>query len=397
LPVISASARLGHCDHCDTWLGISSERQLAEKEELDEKELRFQTWAGSVVGELLAAAPTLQVQVGKGVVSRAISSYINQSFVSRDEMARHLGLRPILLHQWTTGLNKPSAARLLKLCWSIDVPPLQFIMPSVNPEQSESKELTPEPIVVPVRKVSSTDRETRSALRAALTENPPPSISEVARRVGRYADTLRRHFNKLYEALFQRYQDYVKEQRSKGVEEMRQTLCNALKEEPPPTIPELLARVPLMSLKRCKRNFPDLYKAVSARHATWLKDRLEQIRKSLEGALNEDPPVSMESMARRLSWHKKSLYLHFPNLCYAISARFTAYRTSQSHKRQENFRAEVRRVALMLVSKDLYPSVVRVQQNLPVYKALTGDVIANDELRKIRAELGLRVPNKTHD
>ncbi|MBW4675001.1 MAG: hypothetical protein KME52_13520 [Desmonostoc geniculatum HA4340-LM1] len=99
----------------------------------------------------------------------------------------------------------------------------------------------------------------------------------------------------------------------------------------------------------------DLCKIIAARRSEYEKaQRLEKLQRLLEELLaaKEYPPPSLQEIAKRLG--KKSVHSldkYFPDLCSAISARYTTYRQELQKKRVEKLRQEVRQVAFQLHSE----------------------------------------------
>lgn len=85
-------------------------------------------------------------------------------------------------------------------------------------------------------------------------------------------------------------------------------------------------------------------------------------RQVLEQVLagQEFPPPSMREVARRLEYRASGLSHRFPELCSAISARYTAYRAACAQENRLRLCAEVREAVRSLHAQGLYPSSNRV-------------------------------------
>lgn len=110
---------------------------------------------------------------------------------------------------------------------------------------------------------------------------------------------------------------------------------------------------------------------------------------ALTKLLDEDPPPSMQAVAKRLGHDPRFLSRKFADLCHAVSTRFTQFQRACMEQRVQQCRKEVREAALKLQSEGVYPSRRRVSQFLK----RPGDIERKEAyqvLREIRQELDLR-------
>lgn len=98
-----------------------------------------------------------------------------------------------------------------------------------------------------------------STLRAALSEAPPPTVEEVASRLGYAGNSLCAWEPRLCARLIERRRRFA-EQSKKA---LKNRLKVVLKENPPPSLREVHAR---LVTKAIYRNFPEINRAISARH-----------------------------------------------------------------------------------------------------------------------------------
>jgi hypothetical protein len=388
LRIASPLAQRGHCHYCEAWLGTPHGHALAEGEDVSEGELNRALWVTDTVGELLADAPLLPSPPRKGVIAGAISTYGWQSGISIPAIARQVGLNGTTLVQWARGKNLPHFGSLLRFCWNVDTS-LKVLLSADTTKPKDSDGPVTSVIKEPERRRPFSYEKTLRELQLALTEYPPPSMGEVLRRAECCPSTARGRFKDIYPDVVNRRKEYVKERRVNAENEMRCVLQRAALEDPPPSVAELLRRTNSLSRSKIRRRFPDLYQAAAGRHAAWVRNKHEQMRKALEDALDEYPPVSMAELAERLGRNKAKFYSAYPELRHAVSARYAEYRASRSAERAANLCEEVRLVALMLVSKGLYPSTARVTNNLSKPATLSYYKAALNELRKVRDELGI--------
>src|SRR6266567_4255155 len=229
--------------------------------------------------------------------------------------------------------------------------------------------------------LNSKKRLSADALRQALEtilasdEEPPPSIQEVALRLGyRSVSALYSRFPELTHAIVAKYQSYNSDKRAvMNSEELRQILESILesKEEPPPSIQEVARRLCYRSETSLYGRFPGLSHKIVAKYRVYhsnYKQRVSssELKEALEAMLasSEVPFPSIQEVARRLGYHSKGpLYERFPELAHAIAVRCD----DQDSNAKERRRLEELRQALEAVlasDEDPPPSVAEVAQRL---------------------------------
>src|SRR5258708_39605 len=190
------------------------------------------------------------------------------------------------------------------------------------------------------RKHKSSQRESMSSdeLQQALedilasSEEPPPSIHEVAQRLGyRSACPLRSRFPELCRAITEKHQNHnpLNRKRMSSVE-LRQALeaILASNEEPPPSIHEVAQRLGYRGAHELHRRFPELANAIVTKCQQYnpsRKKRLStvELQQALEGILasNEEPPPSIQEGSNRLGYHALCLlYRRFSGLFYTLTS-----------------------------------------------------------------------------
>jgi AcrR family transcriptional regulator len=196
--------------------------------------------------------------------------------------------------------------------------------------------------------------EQRRVLEAALTSEEASSLSvnEIARLLGCSSATLFKRFPELCEAITKRRWELY------HTEDLRQVLEAALaNDELPPTLEAIAKRLGCHT-QSLKYYFPDLCAAiVRRRREPSAADSLHSLQQALEEVLGDDEdPVSLREVARRLGRSGGFLWYHFPQQCRAISARYAAYRKSRSQARISNMCDEVKRATFLIHSQGEYPS-----------------------------------------
>jgi hypothetical protein len=131
--------------------------------------------------------------------------------------AQLLGVGKHAVWNWQAGKTLPQFPLILEMCYSLGaslpdflsgacVVSRQKVMDRIshrngNRDQQESYRSRGQRIM---------SVEMEQALRAALRENPPPSMREIIKRLNHSSNTIHRHFPALCQAIVERFADYRK-------------------------------------------------------------------------------------------------------------------------------------------------------------------------------------------
>jgi len=219
-PWLGARSQPGYCAHCERWLGIAEGGDVSGSDVLTEEELIVQAWIGNAVGELLAAAPDLPVPPSREQLLRTLAVWTqSRATVSRQAWARQVGLGPSTIGNWEKGKAIPSLWYLLQVCRHLGTTPVRVLtddLPDAPRPAPETRVSPPFP-ARPVRACKAFDYEaTRQTLEEILTsaEEPPPSLREIARRLNKSDEVLRRNLPALCHAISERY---LRDQKAQGL------------------------------------------------------------------------------------------------------------------------------------------------------------------------------------
>lgn len=173
----------------------------------------------------------------------------------------------------------------------------------------------------------SDDKTLREKFKAALAENPSATASELAHAIG-YQDikSLIDHCPDLYSALMERR----RADRKQRHESIEKALKAALMEQPPPTITAIAVRLRMKNPCAIHHNFLELERALTERVRAHREECLERARVALERALTEVPPPSVPAVARNTNHDAGKLRRHFPELCRQVAANYFAHRRQRS-------------------------------------------------------------------
>ena len=209
----------------------------------------------------------------------------------------------------------------------------------------------------------------------ASDEESPPSIQEVALRLGyRSADQLRRRFPELTRAIVVQHQKYgFNSKKRLSADALRQALETILAsdEEPPPSIQEVALRLGYRSVSALYSRFPELTHTIVAKYQSYNPDKRavmnsEELRQILESILEskEEPPPSIQEVARSLGYRSEtSLYGRFPELTRKIVAKYRAYHSNYKQRMSSGELQEALE-AVLASNEDPFPSIQEVAQRL---------------------------------
>ncbi len=210
--------RSGFCPHCSQWLGVSTDNTSPVNEILTGDQLRWHTWVFDHIGTILATASRLPSLSNNSAVIADLVSACIQMITRGDLQAfvrRFNSFSQRTIDMWRRGDGLPELGRLMDFCYRTDVSMRDVLLGNIVPEDILSG-------IAPVSKsesrcVTTTELESMEAsLHSMLSDNPPPSLSEVVRRLGRYVQTIRRYFPALYDLIKERYTTYEAERFDKA-------------------------------------------------------------------------------------------------------------------------------------------------------------------------------------
>ncbi|WP_222838801.1 TniQ family protein, partial [Nostoc cycadae] len=331
-------SRPGYCSKCRKWLGLPQDIKSVSEIGLNEDEIKWQTWVTQNLGDLVAASFNICPSSYRKI-SINLSAYLNiytQGNIA--VFAQKIAQGHTQTHRWCTGKSQPTIDTLLKICFKLETSLVDFLTKEVVITDDCNNSIEKQNQYQPIRKAErnykqlQTSQEVLESLKNALLENPPPSLIEVAERLG-YRRTTTLYFHS-----------------------------------------------------------SDLCKAIAARHAEYEKAiRLQQLQHFLEEVVRsyEYPPPSLQEIARRLD--KKSVHSldnHFPELCSIISERYAIYRQECKKRRVENLSQEIRSVAFQLHSQGIEPTASRIS----VHLKKPGSIIQKEAIaavQEVRFELNL--------
>ena len=315
----------GYCSKCSGWLGAANSPQ-----QMDSGGLQWQLWVVNNIGELLAFTPQLLHPLSASTIEKTISVYIDRVTQGNSTaFARLIEVSPSTAWQWYVGKSIPSLDTLLRLCYRFEISLTDFLVRGVVVDAPQK--VVPAPSLSPsgYRHQFEKDKALYE-LNKALDETPPPSMTQVQKRLGyKTHGTLHKCFPDLCVAISQRFRDYTSSYRE------------------------------------------------------------EKLRGELEAVLdgNEYPPPSLKEVARRLGYSRATFYNNFPELSYAISNRYTSHLNASRAELITRWVQKVCACAISLHNEQIKPTNARVAEKLPKSGVIRCKEV-RVALRELRQELG---------
>jgi len=226
----------------------------------------------------------------------------------------------------------------------------------------------------------------------AGNEYPPPRIEDVAPRLGCSTVPILRNFPEQYRVILQRRQRYREEQVREKRRAIEQALAIEMATAPPPTITQVAARLghtgPWLS-----RHFPEQVRVISEQYqaykAAQLEQKIQQLRQVLTAELDRDewPPPTTKEVLARLPYSTRYVYEHCGEQCHALAARYAAYRREKSEERVNRIQEQVRQAVQEIHAQGDFPSRCQVGQRLSKPMTMIA-ACARDAYREAMLALG---------
>ena len=294
------------------------------------------------------------------------------------------------LYGWFNGDKMPRIDTLLRTWYRLHLPVaclLEDAQPALSSEARAEKslEIRNARLVAPKR----SREQIRAALEEALREQPAPSLTELARRLG-YSTPAR-----LREADGDLCRQIVLKHRKSGLSHWwrrrgAKPICElsrakAVLEEhlasdaPVPPLDQIAASLGYAIDLSIRRKFPKLTRALAARIAEQRRARVEAIGPALARALQESPPPNVRELATRLGFSSASvLKAHAPALYQRLKALRRAHDQVRCRELQQNLEA--------VLTENPPPSLTSLYSRLGV----TESIVNSAGLAATRRAIGLR-------
>lgn len=288
LPLLSVNSRPGFCSKCEAWLGVPKQAKAFNSKLLSKAELDWQLVVVENVGELIATTPHLLFPLPRARIKEAISSCIDQTVGGKaTTFAQLFKIFHKTVISWQTGEEIPKMNALLQIIYWLEIPLIDFLTKediAINSNriatQLESKKQRRRENY---QKQPLNLKRIQQTLLAALEEKPPPALTKVIKKLGYTGSgTFYKYFRDLCHRIVARHTNYRKVKQ----EERKLFLVSVLEgnEIPPPSMKEVARRIGAID-SSLHIEFPSLSQAISARYMEYRKmvrvQKEEQLRTSV--------------------------------------------------------------------------------------------------------------------
>lgn len=360
--VLTTNSRPGYCSSCQKWLGRKSRLHAPHSGSPKETpDIDFSN--AKAIGQLLAIVPDLNgLPLGTIFAANFRACVETVAEGSLRAFARVLEVPHRNLGSPLPGKRLPTIRTLLQSCQQLDVPITAFL--ESEPARAAGHW---EHAKVQVRKrwavsLYRTPENVRRTLEKAVCEQPPPHLSEIARRLN-YKSTERlyqvaRNLCKQISGNYrQSGQSYSQRQHGAagicGKADTRAMLEQSLAQEHPVSVCHIAEDLGYVNDSCIRQQFPDLCHAIRSKIAAQKQSRLVVANRILDHALRENPVPALPELCKRLGYAKPaSLQRHFPIVYDQILAQQRAIHDQQS--------AELRKMLQAMLSESPAMSLTSV-------------------------------------
>ncbi|HKQ99076.1 MAG TPA: TniQ family protein [Pyrinomonadaceae bacterium] len=365
--VLCGSSRPGICPKCDSWLGHVSNGSGSIFQELPLNEATYEVFVAKQIGELIAIAPSLDCAPKRETPRISITNCAERFFDGNlCAFARFFGSGKGAANSlWKGNTRVTHIELLLRIAFQTSITLLDLLT-----KEDALADFSPLPSQSVVNSRLSPRRKKDNVLKLlleAVEETPPPSLKEMAKRLGyRSSSTLRRYFPQICDQINANYLECTrgKEKRKFSTvrlqedEVIKAALEAALKEEQPPSLIYIARSLGYTRYDAIRVRFPDLCRMLEEKRRIRMDERRNKIEDELKRALISDPPIPLEKVSGGLGYKTTStLRTMYPELCHELRLRY------ETHKRMQllsNIEGELRSILVESVPPPLKAALRRI-------------------------------------
>jgi len=282
-PPLGGQARPGFCHKCGEWLGDIPKNPVLINLTLSSAEFEWQTFVVNNIVELITFTPHLKYPPSPEVITQNLVACVNHLYGRNFmEFSQVVNLPYSFLKSWITSSQSHHLNAILKVVYNLQISlvdffvnsPLEIVAKLPINNSATTYKYSQQPGRKKVFKHSDLEKA-QHILSAAVNKLPPPSINEIAQRIGCCGSTIR-------------------------------------------------------------LNFPDLYAAIVTKSHP---DQNKYLQEQLMAALSEEPPRPMLTISQSLGYKSSGIfYALFPEICYQISRRYKEYKAEIIHAKYQEVR-----------------------------------------------------------
>lgn len=341
-----AQSRPGCCSRCGRWLAEVPPRRVELYSEPDDDQI----WMANSIGDVLAAMPQLEQDHLRDILTKNICTVVgNVADGNQTVFADLTGSLGNAVCVWLTGRSLPRPNRLFGICRRLHI--LVSEMLRRSPALEVPKEIADASTVASSRGAWREHPERlKAALKEALTEDPPPSLHDVAlRHHYRTCTPLRRLDPECCKQIATRYRMRRRPWRSGWAIRDRECtqvmieeiLMASVARDKPIPVSQIAAELGYETENRLREHFPGLCREIAVKQSQNRATHREEVRIALVKAALEEPPSTAEALAAKLGCNRGTLCRSFPDLY----RQFLEARRAWAARQREGIRVNVEAVA----------------------------------------------------
>jgi AraC-like DNA-binding protein len=202
----------------------------------------------------------------------------------------------------------------------------------------------------------------KEILERSLKSNRPTSAHQIAASVGYSNDG---YVHQKYPELCRAIGEKIALAKLAKPDNMRRTLEDALHEQPAPTLTELSRRLGYSTSTVLRAHEPDLCDRLAARRRAHVIECRTDLERKAAAALRESPVPSVQDVCKRIAITVFFMDKYFPAVRRAIAEQHRRCVSSATAQRREKLFLDTRNIAAELQGRGLYPSVNKIVERLP--------------------------------
>jgi hypothetical protein len=199
---------------------------------VEDRMVQVHIWTFHALGELIASAPSMAEPPHREQLVFGLQRSLRSVAGTRRNWARQVGVGAGSVLEWRKGMSIPSLWCLLLVSHGLGISPLELVCNQVGDAGRPMKSAAApaaRPDRPPLVRTTIDAEGVRHALEAILAseEEPPPSLREVARRIGQTYTNVRHHVPELSRLISARYRNYQEKQGAQTRARLREEVRRA--------------------------------------------------------------------------------------------------------------------------------------------------------------------------
>jgi hypothetical protein len=298
---ITAFSRPGHCSRCQAWLGG---RDFAgDHSDPCDAEI----WNARQIGELISSAPQIDSAPLRSRLTtnlQACVDYIAEG--NKSAFAEAANIETETVRDLLTASSQPRISTLLRVSYHLRIP-LKSLLAEDLSRAADSWQQAKGRIQKTRLPSTRSAANIRAVLERAASQQPPPRLSDVARRLNYIKlDRLYRVDAQLCRRIASNYQKTLRgpgtratDKRFCSLAKMQRALEESLAQHLPISPYHVALELGFVSDGTLRRKFPGLCQAIQEKIDNCDALRITEMGRALTAALAEDPPPTLGEMCQR--------------------------------------------------------------------------------------------------